>query len=457
MPILTVVLLGIALAAIIALSSFLILTVRENRALTDRFRDVVDADAERKRVLDQLASEQRNARIAAQNAQDSAARQLDAMHRQMHESNNELASLESRIGALRSEFAALDEEANLRSFGFYKPHYNFSHSSEYDDALEEIRARQKAMLTDKTAAVSQGEWTVNGSKVEGAKQIRQTLKLMLRAFNGECDAAIARVRYNNIQVMEARIRKAHEMINSLAEVQRCTITNWYRDLKLEELRLVHEHEEKVQEEKEEQRRVREQMREDAIAERELEKARLDAEKEEERYERALAKARDEAAHAVGAQQAKLLADIEELNRRLAEAHTNKERAIARAQMTRSGHVYVISHLGSVGEHVYKVGMTRRLDPHDRIKELGDASVPFQFDVHAMIFTEDAPGLENKLHKAFHDRRVNRINEKKEFFRVSIDEIAGIVKQHHDAEITFTLAAEAAEYRKTMAMAQAGNA
>ena len=123
-------------------------------------------------------------------------------------------------------------------------------------------------------------------------------------------------------------------------------------------------------------------------------------------------------------------------------------------MTRSGHVYIISNVGSLGEHVYKIGMTRRLDPMDRVRELGDASVPFAFDVHAIIYSEDAPALENKLHKLFDGRRVNLINHRKEFFRVTIDEVAQAVRENH-GEIDITLAAEAADYRKTLAMLRDG--
>jgi hypothetical protein len=144
-----------------------------------------------------------------------------------------------------------------------------------------------------------------------------------------------------------------------------------------------------------------------------------------------------------------MAKVGELERRLEEAHANKERAVARAQLTRSGHVYVISNLGSFGEHVYKIGMTRRLDPLERIQELGDASVPFEFDVHAVIFAEDAPALETALHRAFADRRVNRVNERKEFFKVGIEEIAAEVRKHR-AEIAITMAADAEDYRKTLA-------
>lgn len=308
------------------------------------------------------------------------------------------------------------------------------------------------MIKDKSAAICQIEWTVNGSRTEGRKSINQTLRLILRAFNGESDAAIAKVKYNNVQVMEARIRKAWEAINSLAGVQQCHITRMYLDLKLEELFLVHEYQEKIYEEKEEQRRIREQMREEEAALREIEKARTDAEREEKRYADALRKAQEEANLAVGDKQQKLQMQIEELQRRLQEAHTNKERAISRAQMTRSGHVYIISNVGSFGEHVYKIGMTRRLDPLDRVRELSDASVPFQFDVHAVIYSEDAPTLETTLHRIFNDRRVNRVNMRKEFFQVSIEEIAEAVRKHH-GEIELTQVAEAVEYRKTIAMIQ----
>jgi hypothetical protein len=344
----------------------------------------------------------------------------------------------------------LDEQAHLQSFGFYKPRYAFATSAHYEQRLETIRQEQKRMLKEKTAAVCPVEWQVNGSRTEGRKQVNQTLKLMLRAFNGESDACIAKVKYNNVGVMEARIRKACDAINDLAGVQKSRIADVYLDLKLQELFLVHEYQEKVHEEKEEQRRIREQMRDEEIAQRQLEKARQEAEREECRYEQALAKARADVERATGAKQQKLVSQIQELQRRLDEAHANKERAIARAQMTRSGHVYIISNIGSFGENVYKIGMTRRLDPLERIHELGDASVPFDFDVHGVIYCDDAPSLETALHREFQDRRVNRVNHRKEFFSVSIDELVEVV-QRHNCTVELTLAAEAEDYRKTRAL------
>jgi hypothetical protein len=426
---------------------------RSHAELVRRFQPVVDVELERQRVIAELATEHQRQQTEIEGARAQAQAQVAQARSESLRAGSELQALQSSVDRLRQELRALDEQSDLQSFGFYTPRYSFAESARYQAKLEEIRGQQKAQLKDKTAATCSIEWTVNGSKSEGKKQINQTLKLMLRAFNGECDAAIAKVRYNNIHVMEARIQKARETINALAEIQNCRISQDYMVLKLQELYLVHEYEEKLQAEKEEQRRIREQMREEEVALREIERARQDAEKEELRYADALRKAQDEVERASGAKQQKLRAQIEELERKLAEAHTNKQRALSRAQMTRSGHVYIISNIGSFGEEVFKIGMTRRLDPMDRVKELGDASVPFEFDVHAILFTEDAPSLENQLHRAFHHRRVNRINGKKEFFRVELREIVDYVRMHHSAEVEVVHTAPAEEFRKTQALLQ----
>jgi hypothetical protein len=422
----------------------------DNEALMQRFRLVVDADAEAGRVR-ASAEAQAKQIIAEASHHESSVRAAAAAEEQRRAALQvEAAAIEAALKQLRAEVAPLEEEANLQSFGFYKPHYSYDTSDAYKREEDRVRAAQAAMIKAGRAAVCDTEWQVHGSKAEGRKMTNQTLRLMLRAFNGECDAAVARVKYNNIGVMTTRIRKSFEAVNKAVSVQQCRITDEYLALKIAELQVTHEYQEKLQEEKEEQRRIREQMREEEIARRELEKAQADAEKEEKRYADALEKARAEVENAAGAKHDKLRAQIAELEQRLAEAHERKERAIARAQLTRSGHVYVISNMGSFGEHVYKIGMTRRLDPMDRIKELGDASVPFQFDVHAIIYAEDAPGLENTLHRMFSHRRLNRVNERKEFFHVTIDEISDAVRANH-GEIELTQIAEAEEFRKTLAI------
>jgi hypothetical protein len=454
-------LLLVVVAVVLTLTLLRLRTVRASHAalqsthaeLVRRFQPVVDVDMERQRVLAEFGIERQRQQTELEGARTHAQAQAAQARSEGLRASSELQALQSSVDRLRQDFHALDEQSDLQSFGFYTPRYSFAESARYQAKLEEVRGHQKAQLKDKTAATCSIEWSVNGSKSEGKKQINQTLKLMLRAFNGECDAAIAKVKYNNIQVMEARIRKAHETINGLTEIQNCRISSNYMNLKLQELSLVHEYEEKLQDEKEQQRRIREQMREEEIALREIEKARQDAEKEEMRYADALRKAQDEVERASGAKQQKLRAQIEELERKLAEAQTNKQRALSRAQLTRSGHVYIISNIGSFGDEVFKIGMTRRLDPMDRVKELGDASVPFEFDVHAILFTEDAPSLENQLHRAFHHRRVNRINGKKEFFRVELREIVDYVHMHHSAEVEVVHTAHAEEFRKTQALLQ----
>lgn len=411
---------------------------RKLSELTARYQSIYDVDTEKNRIT----------------------QEIEDLYRKKQEFNDkyntdykvkvdEAESIKQKIAELQKEFLQLDEMATMQSFGFYTPRYGFESSSRYQIELNRIRSWQKDMISNKTAAICAIQWSVNGSVVEGRKQINQTLKLILRAFNGECDAAFAKVKYNNVKVMETRILKTYEALNKLVNIQSIHINNDYLNAKLEELYLVHEYQEKIQEEKEEQRRIKEEMREEEVARREIEKALVDTEREESRYAEALRKAREEVEKAVGEKQTKLLAQIELLQERLAEAQSNRERAISRAQMTRSGHVYVVSNIGSFGEDIFKIGMTRRLDPMDRVRELGDASVPFRFDIHAIIYSEDAPTLENQLHRKFQNRRVNQVNYRREFFRITLEEISQAVHEFH-GEIEFTLLAEADEYRKTLA-------
>ncbi len=351
---------------------------------------------------------------------------------------------------LLKEISVLEEDLELTSFGLYKPHYSFDTPEQYKAKIEKTRNLQKQLIKDKNAAVCSTEWTVGGSKREGRKMTNQYLKLMLRAFNNESDAAVLKVKWNNVLKMEERLRKAFDAINTLGSTQNIEITQDYFNLKIGELRLTHEYQEKLHEEKEEQRRIREQMREEEKARREIETAQKESELDEKRYQDALEKAREEVSKAQGKELDKLNEQLAELEKRLQEARANKARALSRAQLTKSGHIYVISNIGSFGENVYKIGMTRRLDPTDRVKELGDASVPFEFDIHAMIYSENAPDLENILHKEFDSRRVNMTNQRKEFFKVSLGEIENIVHKKR-GEIEFTKLAEAREYRETLAI------
>jgi hypothetical protein len=282
---------------------------------------------------------------------------------------------------------------------------------------------------------------------------KQQAKLMLRAFNGECDAAISKVRWNNISNMKARIEKSFEVLNKLGSTNRISITNQYYSLKLKELYLEFEMEEKIQQEREEQRRIKEQMREEEVAQRELERAQKEAEDEEKRFNKALEKARQEISSATGAKFDELSRKISELEENLKKAQEEKQRVISRAQLTKSGHVYIISNIGSFGEDVYKVGMTRRLEPMDRVRELGDASVPFEFDVHGIIYSENAPELENTLHRTFESKRINLVNQRREFFKLTFSEIEDTI-QKMNLNIQLTKLAEAREFRESISIRDA---
>jgi Domain of unknown function (DUF4041)/T5orf172 domain len=363
----------------------------------------------------------------------------------------------NKISSLQFRLKGLEEQEITEAFGFYESKYDFQEAVEYKQRLDAIRSKQKQLIKDKKAAVCGTEWSVGGSVKEGKKMTDNFIKLALRAFNGECDAAVMKVKYNNIQTMESRINKCYKDLNKLSTTTHCEITPNFLGLKLKELYLTHEFQEKKQEEQEEQRVIREQMREDEKVLREIEKEQQDAERKERQDRETLEKVRREIAAATGKEREQLNEQIEELQKRLLETEANnKQRAISQAQLTKSGKVYIISNIGSFGENIYKIGMTRRKLPEDRVKELGDASVPFPFDIHAMISCQDAPAFESHLHKYFSTRRVNKANERKEFFRVTLEEITKAVAEiDHElgictSKVTYTQVAEAAEYRKTLA-------
>ncbi|HEY1631999.1 MAG TPA: DUF4041 domain-containing protein [Rhizomicrobium sp.] len=412
--------------------------VRQN---TDTFRAKFKAAAEDDARRHQ---EQEDALAKARQKHD------EELARAQAEFDSRNTALNDTLARMQREVDALEENLEDISCGLYKPHYDFSTSAEYKATLDDICARQKSLIHAGTAAHFANSWTINGSTAEGAKMQKQYGKLLLRAFNGECDASIAKVSWNNMTRMEERIRKSFDAINELGGVMHISLAQDYLDLRVEELRLAFETEDKKHAEAEEQRRIRTKMREEEKVQRELEEAKRKAEADEEHYSHALEAARAEVGSATGAKLEHLNSKIEELQRQLTQAQMNKERAISQAQLTKSGHIYVVSNIGSFGDGVYKIGMTRRLDPRERIDELSDASVPFGFDVHGMIHSDDAPALEHELHQHFEDRQLNRINRKKEFFRISLDELDTFARSK-SLKLELTMMAEAREYRQTQAL------
>jgi hypothetical protein len=351
---------------------------------------------------------------------------------------------------LRKDVNLFESKLDLIEFGIYEPVYDFEKSEEYRAEQNRIIDQQKTMIQLETAAICNTRWTIDGSESKGRASTKRFIKLVLRAFNGECNALISKVKWNNINQIKERIQKSYETLNKLGESSAVHLSYEYLDLKLKEITLEYEYQVKRQDEKEAMRAIQEELREEEKARREFEQAQRQAEKEEETFQRALLKARKEVEKATGELQEHLNAKILLLEQELLTAQEKKERALSMAQQTKRGHVYIISNIGSFGENVYKIGMTRRLEPIDRVRELGDASVPFQFDVHAMIYSDEARTLEAELHNAFTNRKVNMMNYRKEFFNVSLEEIENKIGEL-GFKAEFTILPEAMQYRETLAI------
>lgn len=380
--------------------------------------------------------------------QEQEEKDLTEIQAEASEFNNRYKEAKSIFKELERDIKLYQNDLEFVELGIYEPIFNYDTSNKYKEELTKIRAKQKELIKDGNACVCHTQWNVNGNYKKGEVMTRRYINLTLRAFNGECDTLISKVKWNNVNRFEERMNKSFRAINRLGKSNNVEITDEYLELKLDELRLAYELEHKKQQEKEEQRAIREEQREEERAHREFEKAKKEAELEEKRYQKALERAQKELGLVSGEELEKLNDQIVELQKNLQEAHEAKERAISRAQETKSGHVYIISNIGSFGENIYKIGMTRRLEPMDRVKELGDASVPFRFDLHALIFTENAPELESLLQKEFDDRRINKVNYRKEYFRVTLDEIEQVIKEKYEKEVEFIKVPEAQEYRET---------
>lgn len=347
---------------------------------------------------------------------------------------------------LTNKIYLLEDKLNYIEMGFMNPEFQFDDTEEYKEAIENVRNKQKDMVKNKNAVTCSTDWKINGSVREGRKMVNENIKMTLRAFNSECDVIIDHVTWKNYKQSSEKIKKSFEFFNNYNKTSDIKISDTYLKLKLEELKLSYENQEKKQQIKEEQRAIREQIREEERFERD----RIAAEKEEEKYKKLLNKAQEEAQKATGEKLNELNKEVEKLSALLKEAEEKNQRALSMAQQTKAGHVYIISNIGSFGDDVFKIGMTRRLDPYERIYELGGASVPFEFDVHAMISCKDAPSLENKLHKIFEKYKMNLVNNRREFFKVSLDEIEKEVKKQNP-KTEFIRTALAEQYRKSQVL------
>jgi hypothetical protein len=341
---------------------------------------------------------------------------------------------ETRAGA-SSGPVELSDERMLQEVGIYRYHHPLEDAALYRERLKDLQSRIDEFAKHGKPVLAADLFTFDGSLAKGRQMVADLSKLMLRAYNAEADNCVRSLRAGNITTAKRRLESAVAAIARLGTIMEMHINPAYHDLRIEELELTADFQVKVQEERERAREERERLREQRKAEQELAAERERLEKERAHYLSALATLR--------AQGDTVAAD--DLAQRLAVIDQAIEQNDYRAANIRAGYVYVISNVGAFGPNVVKIGLTRRLEPRDRVRELGDASVPFPYDVHALFFSEDAVGLEAELHRAFADRRVNFVNARREFFFATPAEVREILTQKVGGLLEFTEEPEAMEY------------
>lgn len=291
--------------------------------------------------------------------------------------------------------------------------YNFSTAVLYKERLDEIRKKQKDMIKNKTAVIGGDNWTVDGSKQKGQAMNNANKKLLIKNFNLECDTIISKVKLSNMENSVKRINKAFETLNRLNERNLINITSRYLNLKLEELNVAIEYELKKQEEKEILRETRE--REERKIQKQLDAQLKSVNKHKMQLETEMEATNNLLQRSESDEEIELLKNkLKELELAIEKSNNDEKDIAEKRKRTGAGYVYILSNVGSFGENIYKIVVTRRDDPYGRITELSDASVPFRFDHHVFIFSEKAFELEKELHNRFDHKRVNKVNRRKDF-------------------------------------------
>ena len=270
--------------------------------------------------------------------------------------------------------------------------------------------------------------------------------MALSLYNAEAENCVKTVKAGNLQTSIARLNRCSDRIDRFGQFIDLRITWQYKQLRIEELELTARYMQAVQAEKEAERERRAELREQQRAKKELEAEMARLRKEQEHYQNVLEKMKEKG-------------DVEEvakLESKLADINKSINDVDYRAANIRAGYVYVISDVGAFGGRMVKIGMTRRLEPMDRVRELSDASVPFKFDVHALFFSKDAVSLETMLHHEFEDRRVNKVNARKEFYYCTPQEVLDKLKEKDVAVVEYKVEPDAEEYRVSQAIAAKQN-
>lgn len=363
--------------------------------------------------------------------------------------DDELKKRQSELKALQKEVIVLNDDLDLQEYGFFERKYKFSDSTKYKEELETLRKMQKQLVKDKKAGVIVRPMLLDNSKSKGRAMQNQLIKAMIRGFNGEVDAHLVKVTATNLSKKVDAVVKSFNQLNKMYSRNLVCLSNDYLELKISELQLAVEYELQKLEEKELLREQRAKEREDKKLQAELAAKRKQIEKDRKHFKQMLDNVEELLKTANEEEKEKLNLQLAEYQDKLSELDELEEDIDYREGHATAGYVYIISNIGAFGEDVYKIGVTRRLDPMERIRELGSASVPFQFDVHALIFSEEAFSLEKELHNRFEKNKINKVNGRKEYFKVPFSDIKAVLEEHKELAIELTEKAEAFEYRQSL--------
>jgi cell division septum initiation protein DivIVA len=369
---------------------------------------------------------------------------LQALRTELAAAQAEVQRL-SHAGGSTGDVVELDDERVLQEVGIYRYHHPLENAEEYRDRLRDLHDRIKESVKTGDAILASEMFTFDNSLAKGRRMTSDLSKLMLRAYNAEADNCVRSLRAGNVVTAKKRLEASVTSIARLGSMMEMTVNPTYHAMRLEELELTADFAMKVQEEKERAREERERLREERKAALELAAERERLDKERTHYLNAI-----EALRAGGNEEgvAELLEKVDGVDQAI--AHNDY-----RAANIRAGYVYVISNEGAFGKNMVKIGLTRRLEPLDRVRELGGASVPFPFDVHALFFSQDAVSLETELHHAFADMRVNHVNERREFFFATPHEVRLVLAEKVGNLLEFTEDPEATQYRQSRSLWPSG--
>ncbi|MCI6407910.1 DUF4041 domain-containing protein [Veillonella caviae] len=401
-------------------------------------QDLERAISAKKTTLDNLENTLKREKADIEKA---IQRNLDIAQDKVNNLNSTITTKQAEINFLKNEIETIEKV--YTSVVVDTSSLELLQSQELKNVISQYKLKESEMIKNDEAVQLL-------SFTENKKFITNQTRQLLRSFNAECDITINNITIKNIDSMRNKIIKSYESLNKLFESDKVQIRKEYLENKLQQLVSAHLYQVKLEDEREQKKIIQDQLKEEEKVRREIERQKAKIEKDETQFKNEIAKLMKYLQKTDNDVEKNLYIDkIKECEDKLSELEEVKSDVLNREQNTRAGFVYIISNIGSFGENVFKIGMTRRLEPMDRIKELSSASVPFEFDVHAMIFSDDAPTLENTLHTTFRDYEVNKVNHRKEFFNIPLEEIEKVVTENHNATVKWSYDAPAEEYRESI--------